>query len=296
MSSHDSDDDEPDAVLRILGHTLIGRVRSGEVGVFSSIEVQTQVLDAMDAAPASIKHELQPLKQIFEETKVVRARAHKLERLVSERIAASGGGSTQTNAAVNEGTTANDAPTDEEPPSKPPKTESHPVKRKQQEEPPHPKPEAAPHQAQSEKTKHPEEERPKSRQEPPEGELVELQDSLEYRLSAWLVAHGGTVRLRSQPNKEAEAVGLVDADTTIVVSGMTPLWFKVAKPVDSWALRHAPDGRLLFHRTEHAKTDAFASQSTQAETVSLEEFRDLVLRVKQLEAQLEDMRKVLRSV
>ena len=337
MSDDFSDDEEQDEILRLFGPSIVGRVKSGEIGVFSSIEMQNTILDSL--AKARDPSAVLPVKQIFEETKASRARAHKLDRLVSERIAQQKGGESSESVSL----------------FPPPTTKSAPVVRTQdplvEERPIHPaiaktvnhssnqasKPSASmddnndePPPQKEDKTKTVSDDKlladsgvskrgfrdvqqqqstsnvvPSKalvEKENQDGDLfVELQDPIEYKLAERLVSLRATVRLRDRPSPEGEQVGLVTMDSTILVDGMTPTWFRVCRPVRAWALRSSPDGQLLFQRKiddappSNVVTNEVSTSAAKG-MVSKEEFEALLERVQRLEQELDAVRNVLRSV
>jgi len=271
MADFDDDDtesDQPDPILRLVGPSLVARARAGEVGVFASIETHNQLLDAI--AKARNQSELQPLKQIFDDTKVTKARSHKLDRLVSERIQAqeralSGGHVAETQPPQKVAPEPLKRPADKpssssssssavDAPSKPPVVKAKPVSESTQEESVvvhHPK-------RKQDEVAAPVIEQPPVSAVPIPRDLVSLSPAEEYRLSDKLREMRATVRVRAQPSVDAQVLGQVTADSTVIATGMSSTWLRVRWPlndgshedddehVTGWALRSTPDGHPLF--------------------------------------------------
>ena len=269
MNDSDENDEQPDPILRILGPSLVGRAKTGEIGVFSSIETQILILDAVNKAKNQT--DIVPLKQIFEETKIPRARAHKLDRLVNERIHLLDGAFSTTAAANPVVTTTTHEETN---------TENQTIELEENYED---------HSDES---------------------VNELERPIRYRMSDRLRELRATVRVRAAPLLDAEQIGLIHDEAIILVDGITPNWLRIqwTKPdrtqIRGWVVRASPDSQQLFVVvTDVAEEPDSASRQnknddnkeTELITVRLEDFNRLVERVQRLEEELSALKQHLRS-
>lgn len=274
--------EEADPILEVIGYDLVSRFNSGEIGVFAAVDTQIAILDAALLRKKSHGDEpkLLPLLQMFQESKVPRVRAHKLERLTEERM----NGVKPARKSNSPVVVASSPP---QQPNKPPLADSTPPKRKL--------------------------------------EQVQVEPTNERTIYI-LRNNSACVRVRSEPNVEfGIPLDLVDFNNNLIdVAGIAEDWFQVRLRNGDvgWVIRRGggedlfaplPNDQEVVEVEEEELVELVQHQPQQPQlpqkqqqqqlpqasttiTVDIEAFNQLVLRVYQLEHELQDLKNKLRAI
>lgn len=270
-------EDESNSVLGVIGGSIVARVRTGEVGVFNDVDVQNNVLDAVERL-ANPSQEVKDLHKIFLDTKLLKARAFKLNQLVLDKLEEHGSGpSVETQPEPQRVTSQQEQPLPTTLPASAPDLSSEDHR---------PTTPVAPAST-------------RAREDTLTEGLVTLNAPVRYRLADQLISIGGVVRIRSEPSSEAQQVGVVASDDQVDVNAFTDSWLRLT--TGGWVMRKSPMGQDMFVQALPARAEPMPKTMEVQEqqpvvTLSTEEYRQLMHRVDRLEAELERVKTHFRKI